>query len=191
VSGFWEKINYYYYYIIYPPRLMEVYCIWREDVRLDNPPDPVVTCLLLRVCACAAQYLHPDSQERIQAELSIPARRLTDVCNQAAVELSGKIPAGEGGLLQVQQLFLTAYWNICEARYVDCWHALGAAIREAQEIGSHPSCPSSAHLPPVVDMLTINAAIVGLNRESTADDLGDFDREMGRRVWCILDSWDW
>jgi hypothetical protein len=80
---------------------------------------------------------------------------------------------------------------MCEAHFVDCWHALATAIREAQEIGLQPLCLSFAHCPPVVDMLSIDAEIVGLNRESSADDLGDFDREMRRRVWCILDSWDW
>jgi hypothetical protein len=44
-------------------------------------------------------------------------------------------------LLQVQQLLLTTCWHMSEALFVDCWHALGAAIREAQEIGSHTLSP--------------------------------------------------
>lgn len=126
---------------------MEVYSIWRENLRLDQPLDPIVTCLILRVCACAAQYLYPSVQEKMGGDLSKPVQRLTDLCHQAAIELSGKIPAGKGGLLQVQQLILTSYWHKSEARFVDCWHALGAAIREAQEIGSTTFCPSIPHYP--------------------------------------------
>lgn len=37
--------------------------------------------------------------------------------------------------MQVQQLFLTAQWFKTEAFFVESWHALGAAIHEAQELG--------------------------------------------------------
>ena len=37
--------------------------------------------------------------------------------------------------MHVQQLFLTASWYKSESKFVESWHALGAAIREAQEIG--------------------------------------------------------
>ena len=110
MSSFTETINFY-YYVIYPPRLIEVYSIWRDDMRLGKALDPVVTCLILRVCACAAQYLHTNVQEKSHAELNMP---VADLCNQAAIELSGKIPAGKGGLLHVQQLLLTSCWNMTD-----------------------------------------------------------------------------
>ena len=169
---------------------MEVYFTWREDIRLDKPLDPTLTCFILRVCACAAQCLPANVQGKIEIELNISVQRLINPLNQAAIELSGKIPAGKGVLLQVQQLLLTSYWYKSEANFVDCWHTRSAGIRKAQEIGSYTFCPSLAYYLPT-DMLTIGAIFVGLNREFTADGLNDFDREMRRRVWCILDTWDW
>ncbi len=114
---------------------MKGFSIWQEDVRWDRPLDPAVVCLMLRICACVVPYLRSDVQWKIEADLKMPVQSLSDRCHQAAVELSGKIPIGEAGLLQVQQLLLTSYWHSAEGNFFGCWHALGAAIREAQEIG--------------------------------------------------------
>lgn len=120
---------------------MEVYSIWLEDARLDRPLDPTVVCLMLRVCACAIRCLRSEVQRSIEADLNIPIQDLADRCSQAAIELSGKIPIGRGGLLQVQQLLLTSYWHGSEGQFFGCWHALSSAIREAQEIGICYSAP--------------------------------------------------
>ncbi|GES59086.1 uncharacterized transcriptional regulatory protein C3C7.04 [Aspergillus terreus] len=52
-----------------------------------------------------------------------------------------------------------------EASFVEAWHALSAAIHEAQELGMH--------------------------RSSSRSKIFEFDIEMRRRVWCILYAWDW
>jgi hypothetical protein len=53
----------------------------------------------------------------------------------AAERLSRSFNPGEGGRMQVQQLFLAATWYKAAANFVQGWHTLGTAIREAQEIG--------------------------------------------------------
>lgn len=60
---------------------------------------------------------------------------MTERFHAAAKKLSSSIPRGQGGILQVQQLFLEAAWWKSEASMVESWHVLSAAIREAQEIG--------------------------------------------------------
>lgn len=63
---------------------------------------------------------------------------MTERFHAAAHKLSSSIARGQGGILQVQQLFLEAAWWKSEAHMVEAWHALSAAIREAQEIGKPP-----------------------------------------------------
>ncbi|ETN36939.1 uncharacterized protein HMPREF1541_07926 [Cyphellophora europaea CBS 101466] len=56
--------------------------------------------------------------------------------HHAAAQLSRSFKPGSAGLEQVQQLFLAAYWFKSEAMFAEAWHSLGAAIHEAQELGS-------------------------------------------------------
>lgn len=114
---------------------MEAYRIWRDELRLGRPLNPAMVALMLRVCVCVIPFLRPDVRRKIEAELKISIQSLANRCNEAAIELSGKIPTGQGGLLHVQQLLLTSYWHSSERRFFDCWHALGAAVGEAQAIG--------------------------------------------------------
>ncbi|KAJ6787975.1 hypothetical protein PWT90_09995 [Aphanocladium album] len=162
--SFTETLNYC-HHIVDPAKLMENFSTWREDVCWNRPPNPAVVCLMLRVCACVLPYLCSDVRCKIEADLEMSVQSLTDQCHQAAVELSGKLSVGETGLLQVQQLFLTSYWHSSQGNFHDCWRALGAAIREAEELG--------------------------LNTESKAAARSELDRDMRRRTWCILDVWDW
>lgn len=64
---------------------------------------------------------------------------MTERLHTEAQSLSATIAPGSGGLDQVQQLFLTATWFKGEARFTESWHALCAAIREAQELGKESS----------------------------------------------------
>jgi hypothetical protein len=52
-----------------------------------------------------------------------------------AEKLSATIRPGQGGLVHVQQLFLTAFWFKSAERWKESWHALGGAVLEAVEIG--------------------------------------------------------
>lgn len=90
---------------------------------------------------------------------------LAENYHHAAKQLSNTIAPGKGGLAQIQQLFLTVSWLKAESLFVESWHALSAAIHEAQEQGLH--------------------------RNSLKRGLSEFDLEMRRRMWLILYTWDW
>lgn len=59
----------------------------------------------------------------------------------------------------------TIYWYKVEARFIEAWHLIGAAVCEAQELG--------------------------LPRECASMGLSGPERDMRRRIWCILSIWDW
>lgn len=139
VRGFFNDTNYL-YYALYPPHFLEAYAQWWTDRANGRRPVVQFTCLLLRVCACSAQFLQPDTQQRLEVEMGEDMQTLTERYHHAAQELSNTLGPGQGGPLQVAQLFLTASWYKAEAQYIQAWHALGSAIREAQELGK-PSTP--------------------------------------------------
>ncbi|KAL4754989.1 hypothetical protein BDW72DRAFT_200365 [Aspergillus terricola var. indicus] len=155
----------YQYYALYPPAFMQDYADWWSAKVSDLPLNRVFTCLVLRVCACAVPYLDDSLRQRLESELGMGVEQLSMQYHNAAKHLSNTIGPGKGGLMQVQQLFLTAQWFKTEALFVESWHALGTAIHEAQELGMH--------------------------RSSLDLGFSDFDREMRRRLWCILYAWDW
>ncbi len=93
------------------------------------------TCLILRLCACSAQYLTQDLRNKIEHELREDAQSLSQRFHEAAQKLTATVVPGKGGLVHIQQLFISAFWFKSESRWIESWHALGAAIREAQEIG--------------------------------------------------------
>ncbi|KAL2865446.1 uncharacterized protein BJX67DRAFT_358917 [Aspergillus lucknowensis] len=148
-----------------PPAFMHDYSTWWSGKAKRLPLSPEFTCLLLRVLACSAPYLDDDTRQKLEYELGKSIDHLSVLYHSRAKQLSSAIAPGKGGLWQVQQLFLTAQWYKTEARFVESWHALSTAIHEAQEQGMH--------------RVTSNAKF------------SDFDREMRRRLWCILYAWDW
>ncbi|KAL3470611.1 fungal-specific transcription factor domain-containing protein [Aspergillus californicus] len=155
----------YQYYALYPPAFMHDYAVWWSGKATGLPLTSEFTCLLLRVCACAIPHLNNAIQQKLELELGESPEQLSMLCHSSAKQLSSTISPGKGGLTQVQQLFLTAQWFKTEALFVESWHSLGAAIHEAQEQGMH--------------------------RSSSSSRFSDFDREMRRRLWCILYTWDW
>ncbi|WYZ44450.1 hypothetical protein EsH8_VII_000886 [Colletotrichum jinshuiense] len=164
VQRFLDNVNYH-YYIIYPPKFLEEYKQWWGSRTSSQPLDLEWTCLLITVCACTIQYLDPVLKRTFQNDLGESMQSLTERYHDAAQRLSSAVPGGRGGFTQVQQLIHSCYWYKSEGRYVDCWHALNAAVKEAQELGMH--------------------------RETVSRAMSDFDQEMRRRIWCILDTWDW
>ncbi len=107
---------------------------------------PELTCLILRICACSAQYLPPDLRTSIQLEFNTNGETLSQRFHEAAQKLSATITPGTGGLTQIQQVFVSAFWFKSESRWIESWHALGAAIREAQEIGRLTRKPGQSGL---------------------------------------------
>lgn len=96
---------------------------------------PEFTCLLLRVCACSALYLDKRLQEKLESELGESVQTLSERYHHAAQRLSSTISPGKGGLSQIQQLFLTAFWYKTEGLFIESWHWLGSSIHQAQELG--------------------------------------------------------
>ncbi len=94
------------------------------------------TCLLLTICACSAQYTEPDLERKLKLELGQSVDRLSNLYHNTARELHGVVPVGNNHILNVQHLLHSCYWYKSEARFVESWHVLSAAIREAQALGS-------------------------------------------------------
>jgi hypothetical protein len=115
---------------------MQDYADWWSVKAGGLPLSPVFTCLVLRVCACAVPYLDDSLRQRLESELGTGVEQLSMHYHNAAKQLSNTVGPGKGGLMQVQQLFLTAQWFKTEAMFVESWHALGTAIHEAQELGT-------------------------------------------------------
>lgn len=140
IQGFFENVNYH-YSILHQPSFMESYVEWwsqrRRPQQLLSMPTIAFTCLVLRMCANSAQFLPPSLLASLESELGDSAEGFGTRYQTAAQTLSNFVPPGEGGLVQVQQLFLGATWLKAEAEFVKSWHALAAAVREAQETGAY------------------------------------------------------
>ncbi|GAD94787.1 hypothetical protein AOR_1_408074 [Paecilomyces variotii No. 5] len=164
VQNFLDDANYH-YYSLYPPTFSDGYSRWWGARASGGRLSPEFTCLMLRVCACSLQFVKTKDRERLELELGEKIQSLSERYHRVARQLSHSIPIGKGGLTQVQQLFLTAFWFKNDAKFIESWHVLAAAIHEAQELGLH------------------------INSSKTP--MTEFEREMRRRVWCLLYSWDW
>ncbi|XP_044722136.1 fungal specific transcription factor domain-containing protein [Hirsutella rhossiliensis] len=164
VQNFLDNVNYH-YYIIYPTSFLEDYRNWWAARSANKPLGLQWTCLLLMVCACSAQYTDVELQRKLEHDMGETTQTLTEKYHNAARELHSVIPVGNNHILNVQSLLHSCYWYKSEARFVECWHVLSTAIREAQELGIH--------------------------QEPVSGPMSEFEREMRRRIWCILDTWDW
>ncbi|KAG5942354.1 hypothetical protein E4U53_007256 [Claviceps sorghi] len=164
VQNFLNKVNFH-YYILYPSSFLEDYRTWWSLRSADRPLGLQWTCLLLTVCACSTQYTDAELGRKLETDLGQTAQKLSEQYHNAARELRSVIPVRSNHLLNVQSLLHSCFWYKSEARFVECWHVLSAAIREAQELGIH--------------------------QETVTGPMPEFDREMRRRVWSILDTWDW
>ena len=100
---------------------------------------PELTSLILRVLACSLHFIIEHSvKARLEKELDTDVLALADRFHAAAEKISDSIPPGKGGLVHVQQLFLTAYWLKSAEKWTQAWHALSKAIRAANELGNLP-----------------------------------------------------
>ena len=115
--------------------------------------------------ACALQHVETNTAEAFERELGDTLDIVSDQLHAAMRELASVIPVGHYHFLNVQRLLHSCYWYKAEAKFLEAWHVLSAAILEARELGYH--------------------------KEPAAATVSDFDLEMRRRLWCILDTWDW
>ncbi|KPM44444.1 hypothetical protein AK830_g2065 [Neonectria ditissima] len=163
VQNFLTNVNYY-YYIIYPPNFINEYAEWWKDRTSNRPLGLQWTCLIIMVCACSVQHTDTKLALELEADLGFSVKDLTNQYHNAARELHSAIPVGHGHLFSIQYLLHSCYWFKAEARFVECWQVLGATVREAQALGLHQEADVR---------------------------ISEFDREIRRRLWCIVDSWDW
>jgi hypothetical protein len=135
VQNFFDNVNYH-YGILHQPSFMEAYVNWwslrREPLNLRAIS---FTCLVLRICANSTQFVARSALTQLEAELGDSMDNLSASYQSAAQTLSDFLPPGAGGLVNAQQLFLGSTWLKAEADFVMSWHALGTAVREAQELG--------------------------------------------------------
>lgn len=136
VQNFLSRANYY-YYILYPPQFSKQYSDWWSDRAASKPLTPELTSLILLTCACSCQFLKSDLRDRVEPELGANASILNQRFAKAAKRLSATISPGRGGMTLVVQKLLTAFWCKSEALFIEAWHVLSAAIREAQELGKY------------------------------------------------------
>lgn len=114
---------------------MVEYHQWWTDRTENRPLGVPWTCLLIMVCACSVQHATEELKENLEAELGKNVKHLTDDFHNAARELHSAIPVGHSHIYTVQYLLHSCYWFKAEARFVECWHVLGSAIREGQMLG--------------------------------------------------------
>ncbi|OAQ90877.1 fungal specific transcription factor [Purpureocillium lilacinum] len=164
INTFNNDVNYH-YYIIYPPDFLKDYHIWWERHSKNRPLSLQFTCLLAMICACCVQHADNDMQQELQRFSGMPADDLSEQLHNAVRELASVIPVGHYHMFNVQRLLHSCYWYKAEARFLEAWHVLSAAILEARELECH--------------------------KEPPPDTETEHDREMRRRLWCILDTWDW
>ncbi|VUC26794.1 unnamed protein product [Clonostachys rosea] len=166
VQTFFENVNYH-YEPLYKPSFMRSYTEWWHNRRLGRQEvavsDIAFTALVLQVCANATQFASSSLLERLESELGASIESLGCRYFEASNHLSSLIPVGEGGLVHVQQLFLSATWWKTQAEITKSWHALASSVREAQESGMHTGKASSASA---------------------------LEEELRRRMWYILCTWD-
>lgn len=150
VQNFLDNANFQ-YYAIFPEQLRDQSSQWWEARTAGRRLNIELTCLLIRVCAVASQYLDDSLKQRLEIELGETTQDMTERFHAAARKLSSSIRRGAGGLVQVQQLFLESSWWKSEANMVESWHSLSSAIREAQELGRISSC--RGHVEAIADAL--------------------------------------
>ncbi|KAL7785163.1 hypothetical protein V8C37DRAFT_394565 [Trichoderma ceciliae] len=164
VLSFFQNVNPH-YGLIHQSEFATEYTEWWKK-RANNDPLPIPwTCLLLMMCACACQHLPVDIQVKLEELLHATCQDRTESYHYVARYLYSAIPAGRYHRNNVMWLLHSTYWYKAEAMFVECCHVFNTAVREAQELG--------------------------FNREDASKDLPNFEREMRRRAWCVIDSWDW
>lgn len=164
VLSFFQNVNPH-YSLIHQTEFAAEYAAWWEK-RAKNEPLPLPwTCLLLTLCACACQHLPVDVQEKFEELFHAECPYLSDLYHYRARMLYNVIPEGQYYRHNVMWMLHSTYWYKGEALFTECCHVFATAVREAQELG--------------------------FNREERGEHLSSFEREMRRRAWCIIDSWDW
>ena len=135
IENFLQTLNFH-YYIVYPTVFLEEYRGWWDARDRNEPLGVQYTCLLIMVCACTMQHLDIGTRRMLELDWGDTADRLSERYHTMARELGSIVPVGYYHLYNVQQLLHSCYWYKAEAKFLECWHVLSTAVREAQELGT-------------------------------------------------------
>ncbi|PHH90048.1 hypothetical protein CDD83_4649 [Cordyceps sp. RAO-2017] len=164
INSFVHEINYY-YYTIYPPDFLRDYHIWWERRNKEKPITLQYTSLLAMICANSIQHAEKNMQRELEQASVLEFEEWSEQLHCAVRELASVIPVGHYHMFGMQRLLQSCYWYKAEGRFFEAWHILSAAILEAKELGYHREPPEGTET--------------------------DHEREMRRRIWCIIYTWDW
>lgn len=123
------------YYSLHPPTFLKNYEDWNSARIEGRHLSPAFACLLLQVCANAAQCPTEDLRQLVEYDLVERAEHVSERLHSAANRLGRSLTPGSGGLHRIMQLLCAAAWLKAEGRIIDGWHTLAAAIHEEQESG--------------------------------------------------------
>lgn len=135
MSQFTHDINYH-YYIIYTPDFLREYHLWWERRSKNRQITLQFTCLLAMICACCVQHADSKMQMELQQASGMTADELSEQLHGAVRELGSVIPVDHFHMFNVQRLLHSCYWYKAEARFLEAWHVLSAAVLEAKELGA-------------------------------------------------------
>lgn len=180
MDHFLADVNYR-YYIIHPAMFRQEYSKWWADRDNGKPLGLQWTSLLLMVCACQAQHPNDAIRQALRADKAPPAAELSNKLHSAACELHGAIPPDSLNLYSVQQLLHSFFWLKTRSCYGDCWGALKNAFLVFRGVDELNSIASS------IEKQVDSDDSLAANYNETSDYL----REMSKRAWVVMTSWNW
>ncbi|KAJ5356483.1 hypothetical protein N7517_011092 [Penicillium concentricum] len=176
-NWYFAVLEQYYFEKLYNSWCIHNDCLTEHGQLPDLPPDLLhFSALLFHVLAVSLQFLSPDTNcSRALRVDSFTARdRLSSNYSTSGVEIARIAGALDPTITTVQNDLMRALWLKNCSRGREAWHALGSAIRTAQELGFHQQ--SKVYQTPRSTL------------EETLTELW-YD-EYKRRLWIKLFSWD-
>ncbi|KAH8712831.1 putative transcription factor sol4 [Beauveria bassiana] len=152
------------FYILYPAAFFHEYQVWWTRVEEKRPLALQFTALLFTVCACSIQHADQSLKAVLERDMG-DIESLSEKYHSLARELGSVVPPGYSHLHSCQSMLHSSYWYISQGKYSEAWHALSAAARECQTLVKE--------------------------KDAAFHQLPSFEREMRRRLWCIIQILDW
>ncbi|KAM3545997.1 hypothetical protein ARSEF1564_001090 [Beauveria bassiana] len=151
------------FYILYPAAFFDEYQVWWTRVEEKRPLALQFTALLFTVCACSIQHADQSLKAVLERDMG-DIESLSEKYHSLARELGSVVPPGYNHLHSCQSMLHSSYWYISQGKYSEAWHALSAAARECQTLVKE--------------------------KDAAFHQLPSFEREMRRRLWCIIQILD-
>ena len=154
--------------LVHPPSFLAQYQQWWAQKSLSSVVDAEFAVLLLRICSYASQFL-PSPSHTIDTIRGMFLADIRNTCDDIGDNLAVMCTSldARGSLLRVQHLCFAGLRFQCEGRTNAFWEALSCAIRVAQRVGIDRDAATSIH-----------------------DGMHELEKEMRRRTFCNLYTWD-